>query len=109
MIRYPNLPIATEADIEAGAGIEMEVTEGGAIRGRELYSSVVYDMELVHPLLRPEQVRRLEDFYARHRLEPSVILLEGCRYEVRFVKPPQVDKRGPVYRDVTVTLLGIRA
>lgn len=107
MIRYPKLPEGDDSDIDdVEDGREVTVTEGGAIRERELWSGEIYHINLFHSLITPDQWRMLKAFYQKHRRDSFVITFQGCRYQCKFKSKPAAPKNGPVYRDATVLLIG---
>lgn len=107
MANYPTLPLLTK--VTPANGVDIDISSGGGVRGRDLGAANVYKVDITHPLIDSAELATLTTFYGTNKgLVVTVTAGDGNTYDCLITKEPTVTIKTPIRFDAKASLIGTR-
>ena len=107
MATFPTFDgISPQSSSNPDAGLNVRLSEGGNVHGRQAYSATVYRWTIIYELLDATDRAELDTFYETNKENVNAVTIDGTTYDVRFVNKPMPTEYHGLYRTMTVEVIG---
>ena len=114
MATYPAFPQLRSSRFEPDSNIMTDVSDGGTIRQRHMWSSSVYSGNIYHALYTEAEVQQLQQFYDDNRLLTFTFVWasdppsSNITYQCQFTEAPVYQWVAQSYWEAQVPIIGKR-
>lgn len=92
MADYPSVDIEWDSARIPDSGVQLDVADDGAVRGRDTYTATLYTINAVHRYVTQAERDSIMSHYASHKTVTFNFLypVDGATYTVNYVNEPVV-------------------